>query len=332
MKRPLFVFAGQSNMMGASVFQASEQIFYKNSFEYLHKARRFGNDAGEFKNYGFPVGEFSYKDLVTAYGRNSNFDSISTLDNYLSNTFFCPSMCNLKDREEKTIYPFSFFSEVNNRKAVSLAPYIVKGLEDNDFACAYTHIAKGGVPINYYLEGNAADYFYAKVADFFAECQKRFQNDGMNEKVLVWLQGESDANNGFEYYLDALKTFWERAKEAGFTKFLIVRVGYFGNTKISDIMRAQEEFCKNSDDSFIITRVCSFLKWQGNEPEGWFDGEISDEFTFCRDSFYGFANQHINEKGFKVIAKYAVPNIIRILFENKTPLLEEEKVSALLHM
>lgn len=40
-KRPLFAFAGQSNMMGAPVYETSEQIYFKNSFEYLHKKRRF---------------------------------------------------------------------------------------------------------------------------------------------------------------------------------------------------------------------------------------------------------------------------------------------------
>ena len=34
-KRELFVFAGQSNMMGASVYPAKQQIVYKNSFEYF---------------------------------------------------------------------------------------------------------------------------------------------------------------------------------------------------------------------------------------------------------------------------------------------------------
>ena len=53
---------------------------------------------------------------------------------------------------------------------------------------------------------------------------------------------------------------------------------------------------------------------------------IGEEFDCCRDSFYGFANDHINEKGFKVIAKYAVPNIVRIL-ENKKPVLEEDLVN-----
>ena len=56
MKRPLLVFAGQSNMMGAAVFEATRQIHFKNSFEYLHKPKRFGSAIGDFKNFGFPAG------------------------------------------------------------------------------------------------------------------------------------------------------------------------------------------------------------------------------------------------------------------------------------
>ncbi|MBQ7089987.1 MAG: hypothetical protein IJN82_02610, partial [Clostridia bacterium] len=68
MKRPLLVFAGQSNMMGAAVYPASEQIYFQNSAEYLHKPRRFGAPCGAFKTFGFPTGEFSYMDLQAAYG------------------------------------------------------------------------------------------------------------------------------------------------------------------------------------------------------------------------------------------------------------------------
>ena len=39
MKRPLFVFAGQSNMMGAPVFPAKEQIYY--TFQALTTCRHF---------------------------------------------------------------------------------------------------------------------------------------------------------------------------------------------------------------------------------------------------------------------------------------------------
>ena len=99
MKRPLFVFAGQSNMMGAAVYEASEQIYFKNSFEYLHKPRRFSKAMGEFKDYGFPSGEFSYKDLDAAYGNNKTPDYKSDLDVYRDNTYFCPSMSNLFDEK-----------------------------------------------------------------------------------------------------------------------------------------------------------------------------------------------------------------------------------------
>lgn len=312
-------------MMGAAVYEASEQIVFKKSEEYLHKPRRFGEPHGIFKREGFPVGEFSYKDLKAAYGENATAASISTLDTYGVNTFFCPSMSNLEDETEKKSYPFSHFSEANNRMAVSLAPYVVKGLEENGYACAYTHIAKGGVPIKYYLEGDAADYFYEKTADFFAECAVRYAEDDMSEKVLVWLQGESDAKNGVDYYVDALEKLWHNAKKAGFTRFFLVRVGYFGGESITDVMRAQEAFCEKTADAYMVTRVGSYFRWVGQE-DGWLSPELSEDFSFCRDSFYGFGNQHINEKGFRMIAEYAVPNMIRVLFEGKEPILETEMV------
>lgn len=330
MKRPLFVFAGQSNMMGASVYPVSEQIYFENSFEYLHKPKRFGEKSGEFKNYGFPCGEFSYKDIREAYGNTTDFTKKSELTNYTANTNFCPSMCNLKNESDKSVNPFKYYSEANAQKGVSLPPYIVKGLEEKGYACAYTHIAKGSVKISHYLEGEACEYFYQKINDFFVDSNANFPNDDVSEKVLVWLQGESNAEIGYENYKSSLKKFWERLKNNGFTKFLIIRVGYWGHNAITEIMRAQEDFCKEEKDAYIITRVCSFFEYKGQNTDTWFKNPITEEFTFCRDSFYGFDNQHINEKGFKVIAKYALPNIIRILFENKEPILEEENIIQLI--
>ena len=137
MKRPLFVFAGQSNMMGAPVFEVGEQIYYKNSAEYLHKRRRFGESCGEFKTYGFPVGEFVYTDLVKAYQGKSNPNIKSTLNDYSKNVYFGAAMSNLLSEEEKTVYPFAYFSEENNRLAPSMPPFIVKDLEENGYFCAY---------------------------------------------------------------------------------------------------------------------------------------------------------------------------------------------------
>ena len=151
MKRPLFVFAGQSNMMGASVYPVSEQIYFNNSFEYLHKPKRFGENTGKFKNYGFTCGECSSKDLQHAYDENIDIKTKSKITNYTENTYFCPSMCNLKSDNEKLTYSFKEYSEATTGVAASLAPCIVKGLEENGFSCAYTHIAKGSFKIAHYL-------------------------------------------------------------------------------------------------------------------------------------------------------------------------------------
>lgn len=330
MKRPLLVFAGQSNMMGAAVYPATEQIYFKNSYEYLHKAKRMGVPTGSFKTYGFPGGEFSYKDITAAYGGGCATCAKSSLANYGETTYFCPSMCNLKNDKDKTEYPFAHFSEATAEMGVTLAPFIVKGLEEAGYACAYAHIAKGGVPISHYLEGDAADYFDQKVSDFFADSETSFPGDDTSDRVLLWLQGESDGEKDYNYYKTALASLWKRAKGLGFNRFFIIRVGFWGNEGITEIMRAQEDFCRDTEDAFMLTRVCSFFEFKGQTAEGWFSEPTPTEFSFCRDSFYGFSNQHINEKGFKVIAKYAVPNLIRVLFENKEPVLEEEKILKLL--
>ncbi|MBE6538683.1 MAG: hypothetical protein E7671_04370 [Ruminococcaceae bacterium] len=189
MKRPLFVFAGQSNMVGAATYPATEQVYFEKSFEYLHKKKRLGAKMGEFKTYGFPTGEFAYKDLKAAYGENPDLDMKSTLGKYDDNSFFCPSMNDIANEETKQRFSFYHFSESNLRMSSSLAPFIVKGLEEKGYACAYTHMASGGVPIRHFTDGGAAEYFYEKVADFFADCEERFAGDDMSERVLFWHQG-----------------------------------------------------------------------------------------------------------------------------------------------
>ncbi len=327
MKRPLFVFAGQSNMMGAAVLPPKNQINYKYSFEYLHKAKRFGCAEGEYKTFGFPVGEFSYIDIKAAYGDITTAENKSTLSNYRDNAYFGPSMNNLKCENDRSVSPFISYSEFDNRCGVSLAPYIVEQLEKQGYCCAYTHIAKGGVPIKYFLEGDAAEYFYQKVADFFKDAEFRFAEDDISDKVLLWLQGESDAARGYNSYYDGLEKLWNKSKALGFTKLMIVRVDPFGNNDIVDVMRAQEDFCKNVEDAYMITRVASYLECYRYTKLPYV--KIVPEFLNCRDSCYGYDNEHINEQGFKVISKYATPNIIRVLFENAQPVLEEELVLAL---
>ncbi len=330
-KRPLLVFAGQSNMMGAAVYPASEQIHFKNSFEYLHKAIRLGNPEGEFKNYGFPSGEFSYIDMKSAYDNITFPQFKSSVTDYQKNTYFCPSMANLDSDEAKTTKLFTSFSEKNTPMGVCLAPFVVKALEESGYPSCYAHIAKGAVPIRYYLEGAAADYFNQKVTDFFKESALKFPEDDQSEKVLLWLQGEGDGNGEdcYDRYFQSLERLWAKAKKLGFTKFLIIRVGYWGVKVISEIMRAQEDFCKQNENAYIVTRALSYFKHPTLIEDGWFKTPPTEEYCDCRDSFYGFGNNHINEKGFKVIAAHAVPNILRIL-NGEEPVLEEENIVPLI--
>ena len=329
MKRPLFVFAGQSNMMGAPVFPAKEQIYYSNSSEYLHKRRRLGDKCGEFKNYGFPVGEFSYIDIKAAYGENYTPDSISLTSNYGDSTLFAPSLCNIKDESTKEMYEFAHFNEGNMRMAPALPPFVVKGLEEKGYCCAYTHIAKGGVPISYYLDGKPYHYFAEKTRCFFEEAEQKYKDDDTSDKIFVWLQGESDRDKTIEYYKDALYKLWDKCKSLGFTKFFMIRVDYWCADDSFKVMKAQEEFCNECNDAYMITRAASFIPWSDKANSEMFIKELPEEFLLTRDAFYGYGNGHINEKGFKTIAKYAVPNIIRVLFEDKAPILEEELVKEL---
>ena len=101
--RPLFVFAGQSNMEGAAAFPPTEQIRFSDSYEYLHKPRRFGEDRGIFKRTAFPAGEFSYENLAEAYPSLSDFRSISSLDTFFEHTFFVPALSNLKSQADKSV-------------------------------------------------------------------------------------------------------------------------------------------------------------------------------------------------------------------------------------
>lgn len=329
MKRPLLVFAGQSNMMGAAVYPPKEQIVFAQSFEYLHKPRRFGCARGEFKSYGFPSGEFSYYDLEKAYGGATDPTAKSTLADYGAHTYFCPSMSNLTvvDGREGSV-PFAVYSEANMQPGVCLPPYLVELLEKEGLACAYAHITKAGVPISFYLsEGEG--YFAEKVRDFFADSEAAFPQDDTSCRVLLWHQGESDGGRSASAYLADLTALRAQALSLGFTHICILRVGIWGDPAIADIMRAQEEFCRIYPDCHMLTRVASYIPWAGMDNTAWLAGPIPEECQNCRDSFFGFGNQHINDKGFRTMAAHAAPNLIRVL-AGEEPILEEERILPLL--
>ena len=237
---------------------------------------------------------------------------------------------------------------------------LAKAWEEAGGACAYAHITKGGIPFAHYMTdemaedyalrikaynqdhgtdyptslpprmAGAADYFFEKCRDFFADAKKQFPSDDLCQKCLFWLQGEADARGSVAEYEIKLDILWERLKSLGFTHFFCIRVDFFGNDGIWKVMQAQERFTSRHPDAYMLTRAASFFPYAGREERDWFLTPPTEEYHACRDSFYGFSNQHINEKGFSVITRHAIKNLVRVLKEGKEPLLEEENITALL--
>lgn len=363
MRRDLFVFAGQSNMMGASVFPPRRHLSIQHSYEYKHNPRRLGKPMGIFVPAGYPVGEFSYVDMERAYAPDMiNESGKSRLTNYKMNTYFCPSMSSLASEESRTEHSFSSFSEENAPNGATLAPFLAEEWEKMGYSCAYAHIAKGAVSIGHYLTDKmaaeyrcrisaynhaneacleevipkkhrmpgAADYFFEKCRDFFADAEHRFSDDQIASRCFFLLQGEGDAGCSAIEYETKLDVLWDELKQIGFTHFFCIRVDFFGNPEIIRVMEAQESFTKKRSDAYMLTRAASFFPYAGRNEEDWFISPPDEEYQFCRDSFYGYDNQHVNEKGFSVIAKHAVKNLCRVLIEGQEPLLEEENIKNLI--
>ena len=86
----LFVFAGQSNMMGASVLEPQVDSFTDQSLEYKYMPKLRGEETGAFVSAQNSAGEWYYNDLDAAYGNHLNDLSYkSTLSNYSANTYNC---------------------------------------------------------------------------------------------------------------------------------------------------------------------------------------------------------------------------------------------------
>ena len=133
------------------------------------------------------------------------------------------------------MFSFSDFSESSAPSGVTLAPLLAEEWEKLGNACAYAHIAKGGVSIDYFLNDSdgSTEYFFEKCKDFFTDSSNQFKDDDLSNKCFFWLQGESDANGTKEDYEAKLEILWDRLKKIGFTHFFCIRVDYFGSNGIS---------------------------------------------------------------------------------------------------
>ena len=95
-------------------------------------------------------------------------------------------------------------------------------------------------------------------------------------------------------------------------------------------MKAQEEFCEENNDAYMMTRAYSMMPYAGQSQSDWYIKQPDDEYQYCRDSFYGFDNQHINEKGHILLAERFIQNLHGLLYMNKQPVLETELIKQML--
>lgn len=354
----LFIFSGQSNMMGACALPPTKTEKSLFCYEYKYKKRLRGGDTGEFVYAQNPAGEWHYMNPSYAYN-STNLDTESNkskLTNYAANTWFVSAMSNASGDNTET-NDFSVYSELTCKPAPSLPPYIAREYAKLGNPCIYSHIAKGGVRIEYFFDeemvnkynqliqeynqehgtvySNITEYNSAinplleKYSAMIEDFNKLYSDKIIKSKSFVWHQGEANAFEPADTYKLKLQVLWNKLKENGFDNFLIVRVGYFGADGIINTMKAQEEFCNENNNCYIITRSISYMLYPDQDTSSWFVKDLGNDYKNCRDSFAGYNNNHINEKGFSFSSIRAAYNIDRILNKGLNPELEEENIKGL---
>lgn len=88
MQYDLFVFAGQSNMMGACVLPPKHLLSVKRCLEYRYNPVHRGNANGSFVPVSYDTGEFLYHDPKAAY-QNTDETGNSRLCDYEKTLILC---------------------------------------------------------------------------------------------------------------------------------------------------------------------------------------------------------------------------------------------------
>lgn len=361
-KRELFVFSGQSNMMGAASLPVKNKLEIKDQYEYKHKNVMLGGK-GEFVKATDRIGEFSFADFDAAYKEGmTDENGLSLLTKYHDNTYFCPAMANYDEKAGKE-FDFDVMNEAKYVPSPSYPYYFAYEWEKLRYKCAFSHIAKGAVSLEHYfsremqdeyakmvadynakndtsfnenlplteMEYGASAYFDKKCLDFFSDAEKRFDDEKLGEKSFFWLQGEGNANDSVFEYKAKLTVLWNHLKKIGFTKFFCIRIGYWSDKNIWRVMKAEEDFCNENEGCYMLTRAMSYFDHPNEEIlTGWFMVPPTEEYKNCRDSFLGYTNNHINAKGHSVLAAHSAPNAERVLYKNEEPVLEKENIISLL--
>lgn len=236
----VIIFSGQSNMQGQSEC-LSENEAVKNAYEY-----KYLTDAlTPLKN---PVGENITYSMCAGYEVTEKTDIALWLKDHVSgaacyqNTNLVPSFCRT-------------YTRLTNRQVVAI------------------HAAKGSTQISEWLP-NTPIY-----NALIRKVQSALKKVTPNRIFFVWLQGESDAVAGVakESYKTSLRTFCNALKtDLGIDSFGIIRVGNFTNdARDTEIIRAQDEICREDTDFIMLTDIATELNKQSKYMNPNFQGHFS---------------------------------------------------------
>ena len=347
----LFVFAGQSNMMGAAHLEPEYggKTYYAYEYKYMNRLK--GGDKGEFVYAQNPAGEFHYNDPDKAFGATylDAETGKSKLTGYSTNCHFVQAC-------RDGVKGFGSQSEYENYPSASTPPYFARYYASLGNPCIYAHMAKGSTKIiNYFTEDmmneynelitayntengkshstlttadltGAGDAFDAKYNAMLEDYATFDPGKTIKNKGFFWLQGESDTHVYIEYKLK-MQVLWNHLKSLGFTHFFVLRVGWWGGSAIINEIKAQTDFCAENENCYIVTRAPSLIPHPTATTSNWWIKEPSEEYADCRDSYLAStSNHHFNEKAHKIFGKRAADNVDRILHQGLEPILEEENI------
>ena len=222
----ILFFCGQSNMQGQAEKLTENNEVIENSFEY----RYLTDSLVPLQN---PVGE-----NISPYGKEGDLSgghwdkmrNNALFASYLGRTNLVPSFCKTYE---------------NKRKLKTIA----------------VHCAKGDTRIEFWLPHTGC--FDTTVVKSKRAIEKVLENYQIGKRYLVWLQGESNQIYGTsaQAYKSLLTEIKEGFKiELAIDKFCIIKVGNFTeNEKGEEIIRAQEEICREDKDFYMLTEVVEEL-------------------------------------------------------------------------
>ena len=117
----------------------------------------------------------------------------------------------------------------------------------------------------------------------------------IRRKVMVWTQGESDADNhvAAEEYESNLRKIIDAMKDEGIEHCFLIRIGMYNggnkNMTYEPIRQAQEHFCSVNDDCTMASRLLSTFREKGM---------MKDAFHYYQDAY-----NRVGEDAGKLVGK-----------------------------